>query len=350
MKITTIKLVAPALCVGASLLSGSAFADVFPLKSDDLGLEYRYKTGDHKTGANQGMGKDIGAVRPIGNDKWSGLIADGVDETVNSNHIIYGKKVYAMAAGTVVSCWRNAPNNAKAGTIDPDAADHYIGVGGNNVVIKTAAGVYVKHSHMIPGSISSAICPNNKVKFDKPSGNTMPAEAAVVNGAKIAKGQYLGLAGNSGNSSGPHLHVHMFKDDAAFPMNFEHGMTTPYTDGTASPNGPWTLLNGSTLPTGPILVWAPRSSGHWFVNVKATAMQNWFSHMRDSGLMPESQSCSNGGANYNTEWVPSQGSWKARFGMTATEMANWTNTYAMEGYSQYKWWYCDAVRSAIWRK
>ena len=350
MKTTLLKVVGPALCIGASFLSTSAIADVFPLKSDDMGLDHRYKTSDHKTGANQGMGKDIGAVRPIGNNKWSDLIEGATDRTVNSNHLIYGKKVYAMAAGTVVSCWRNAPNNAKAGTIDPDAESHLIGVGGNNVVIKTASGVFVKHSHMIPGSIAEAICPNNKIRFDKPSGNTMPAEAAVINGAKIAKGQYLGLAGNSGNSSGPHLHVHMFKDDAAFPMNFEHGQTTPFTDGTAPLSGPWTLLNGSTLPSGPILIWAPRSLGHWYVNVAAANMQGWFNHMKDNGQMPETMACTNGGAIYNTEWVPAKGAWLSRFGMTANELASFTNTYAGLGYSQYKSWYCDSVRTAIWRK
>ena len=196
------KLFGTALLAGAAALSASASAAVFPMKSDDLGLTHRYKTGDHATGADQGLGKDIGIVRPIGNNKWSGLVSDGADKTVNSNHLIYGKKVYAMVSGTVVNCWRNAPENAKAGTKDQDVLDFYIGVGGNHVWIKTDDGVYAEHAHMIPGSISSAICPNNKTRFDKPSSSVMPGEAAVLNGAKITKGQYLGLAGNSGNSTG----------------------------------------------------------------------------------------------------------------------------------------------------
>jgi hypothetical protein len=351
MKAAIVHAVGPALCVGASLFSTAALADVFPLKSDDLGLTHRYKTSDHATGANQGLGKDIIAVRPIGNDKWHHLVADGADKTINTNHLIYGRKVYAMVSGTVVSCWRNAPDNAKAGTKDPDVESYLIGVGGNNVVIKTADGVYVKHSHMIPGSISSSICPHNKTRFDKPSGSTLPPEAAVTNGAKIVKGQLLGRAGNSGNSTMPHLHVHMFKNNAAYPMKFEHGQTTPYTNSTASPLGPWTLLNGNSLPTGPILIWAPRSTSNWTVNnISAAAFQGWFNHMRDSGEMPENQPCTAGGAYYNTQWVPSKGSWYARMGMSATEMANLTNTLAAQGYTQYKWWYCGEVRSAIWRK
>ncbi|QYF95220.1 M23 family metallopeptidase [Massilia sp. PAMC28688] len=351
MKSTTSSIAVSFLCASTALFSGAATADVFPLKSDDLGLTHRYKTSDHATGANQGLGKDIIAMRPVGNDKWSHLVADGADKTVNANHLIYGRKVYAMVSGTVVNCWRNAPDNARAGTKDPDVVSHLIGVGGNHMVIKTADGVFVKHSHLVPGTMPSALCPHNKTRFDKPSGSTLPPEAAVVNGAKITKGQFLGLAGNSGNSSMPHLHVHMFKDNAPYQMKFEHGQTTPFTDGTASLNGPWTLLNGSALPTGPILIWAPRSTGYWTVNdIPAARFQGWFNHMKDSGQMPESLACTAGGAIYNTQWVPSKGAWYARAGMNATEMANLTNTLAAQGFYQYKWWYCDAVRSAIWRK
>ena len=249
-----------ALFAGVSILSVSASAAVFPLKSDDMGLSHRYKTGNHASGGSQIYAKDITAVRPIGDNKWSGLVADGADKTVNANHLIYGKKVYSMVSGVVYNCWRNAPDNSKAGTKDPDVLNYYIGVGGNHMVIKTDDGVYAKHSHMIPGSIPSSLCPHNKTRFDSPSGSTFPPEGAVTNGVRVTKGQYLGRAGNSGNSGGPHLHVHMLKDGAAYQMKFERGQTTPYTDSTASPNGPWTMLKGSALPTGPILVWAPRST------------------------------------------------------------------------------------------
>ena len=168
---------------------------------------------------------------------------------------------------------------------------------------------------------------------------------------RITKGQYLGLAGNSGNSTGPHVHVHMIKDGQPHPMKFEHGQTTPFTNGVTSSVGPWALVQGNTLPDGNILVWAPRSTGYWTVNnISSAAFQGWFNHMTDSGQMPENLPCTNNGAIYNTDWVPSQGSWIAYAGMSAAEMANRTNTLAAQGYYQYKWWYCDSVRSAIWRK
>ncbi|MES2322312.1 MAG: M23 family metallopeptidase [Pseudomonadota bacterium] len=341
-----------AMLAGAALLSVSASAADFPLKSDDLNLNHRYVTGTHGAGYLQGEAKDIGAVRHIGNNKWSNLVSDGADSTVNANHLIYGKKMYAMVSGTVVGCWRNAPDNAKAGTKDKDVLDFYIGVAGNHVWIKTDDGIYALHAHMIPGSVPASICPNNKVKFTNPSDTGWIApEAAVSGGVKITKGQFIGLSGNSGNSTGPHVHVHMAKNSAVYKMPFAHGQTTPYTNGNAAPNGPWTLLKGSTLPDGPILVWAPRSTAYWTVNnIASQAFQGWFNHMTDSGEMPENMPCTSGGAVYNTDWVPSQGSWYAGAGMTAAEMATKTNTLAMQGYSLYKWWYCDSVRSAIWRK
>lgn len=291
-------------------------------------------------------------MRYVGNNQWSNLVSDGADATVNSNHLIYGRKVYAMVSGTVVGCWRNAPESAKAGTKDPDVKNFYIGVAGNHGWIKTSDGIYALHAHMIPGTISSAIGPHEKTRFDKPGDSGWIAtEAAVSNGVTITKGQYLGLAGNSGNSTGPHVHVHMAKDFAVYDMPFEHGQTTSFANDSASPNGPWTLLKGSVLPTGSILVWARRSTGYWTVNnVSSTAFQGWFKHMSDSGQMPENLPCANGGATYNTDCVPSKGSWYAKAGMSAIELANTTNSPAQQGNYQYKWWYCDAVRSAIWRK
>lgn len=346
--LTTIR---TALFAGMAIMTATASAAVFPLKSDDMGLTHRYKTGDHATGALQGHGKDIIALRPTGGNNWTSLVTDGADKTINSNHLIYGKKMYAMVSGTVVNCWRNAPENSKAGTKDQDVLDFYIGVGGNYVWIKTDDGTYVLHAHMIPGTISQTICPHNKTRFDNPSSWTRPPEGNVVNGVKIVKGQYLGLSGNSGNSTGPHVHVHMEKDGAPVAMPIEHGQTTPFTNGVTPTTGPYTLLKGSALPTGPILVWAPRSKGYWTVNnVSSAAFQGWFNHMTDSGEMPENLPCTDGGAWYDTQWVPSAGSWYAGAGMNATEMANKTNSLALQGYSLYKWWYCGSSRSAIWRK
>ena len=341
-----------AMIAGLALISISAGAAEFPLKSDDLNVTHRYATSNHGGGYLQALAKDIWAVRPTGSSSWSHLVTDGADSTVNANHLIYGRKMYAMVSGTVVGCWRNAPNNAKAGTKDADVVNGYIGVAGNHVWIKTDDGIYALHAHAIPGSIPASICPNNAVKFVKPSGTGwIAAEAAVTNGVRITAGQFIGLAGNSGNSTGPHVHVHMAKNDAVYAMPFSHGSTTPNVGGTAAYKGPWTMLKGSTLPAGPILAWAARSTGYWTVNnIDAENFQGWFNHMADSGQMPETMVCTDGGDNYNTTWVPSKGQWVANHGMSASDFTLKNALYTAQGYTLYKWWYCGSIRSGIWRK
>jgi len=68
----------------------------------------------------------------------------------------------------------NAP-----GTISP------VYVPGNSVIIKTANNEYLFFAHFKQHSIK------------------------VLEGQQVTKGQFLGLCGNSGNSSEPHLHFHI---------------------------------------------------------------------------------------------------------------------------------------------
>jgi Peptidase family M23/Bacterial tandem repeat domain 1 len=340
------------LLATTALISVQTLAAQFPLRSDDLNLNHRYRTGNHGAGYLQEQAKDITAVRAATSNTLSSLIADGVDATVNSNHLIYGRAMRAMISGTVVGCWRNAPDNAKAGTKDADVVNGYIGVAGNHVWIKSDDGVYALHAHAIPGSISSSICPHNATKFTNPSSTGWIApEAAVTNGVKITAGQIIGLVGNSGNSTGPHLHVHMAKNATALAMEFDHGATTSNTGTASAINGPWTLLSGNAIPTGPRLIWAPHSTAYWTVNnIQDEHFQGWFNHMVDSGEMPENMSCSSNGQIYNSDWVPSKGGWVAHHGMTASDFTIKNATYTAQGFTLYKWWYCDSIRTAIWRK
>jgi hypothetical protein len=329
----------------------SASAAEFPLRSDKIALGHRFMTFTHAAGAGQDQGKDISLMRPTANNGWSLLTTDNADSTVNSNHLIYGQEIRAMVSGTVVACWRNAPNNAKAGTKDANTLKFLNPVPGNHVWIRTDDGTLALHAHAIPGTVPASICPNEGVILSKPDQNPFPAEAAVTGGVRITAGQVIGLAGNSGNSTRPHLHVHMQKNNAPAPMPFDHGMTTPMVNGQASYSGPWTKLAGKTLPLGDILIWAPRSTAFWTINnIHDENMQGWFDHMTDSGEMPENMPCSADGQTYNTDWVPSKGSWFAHFGLSAAQLSAKNTTYAAQGYFQYKWWFCGPLRAAIWRK
>lgn len=339
------------LLASATLLSISAVAVEFPLRADDLNLHHRYSTGDHWSGGTQEKGFDIGAVRHIGNNAWSSLKTDGASSTVNSNYIIYGAKIRAMAAGTVVGCWRNSPENT-AGSKLQKVLDGYIALGGNHVWILQDNGVYVLYAHAQPGTVPAAICPHNNTYLTNPEkSNPWTQDGRVTNGVRVQAGQVLGVVGNSGNSTGPHLHVHMEKDGLPVTIKFDHGQTTPFTNNTASVNGPWTLLNGNALPAGKVLVWAPHSVGYWTVNnIPDERFQAWFNHFADSGVMLDTLPCTNSGQIYNTTWIPASGSWYAHAGMSLATFTQKSTYYANLGYTRTGWWYCGPVYTGIWRK
>ena len=97
----------------------------------------------------------------------------------NSDWPAYGAPLYAVADGTVVSTVDNLPD------IPPLAAPNLSGpqdYGGNNVSIKIGPDRYAVYAHLQPGSVR------------------------VRRGQRVRTGQIIGLLGNSGNTTFPHLH------------------------------------------------------------------------------------------------------------------------------------------------
>jgi murein DD-endopeptidase MepM/ murein hydrolase activator NlpD len=47
----------------------------------------------------------------------------------------------------------------------------------------------------------------------------IPGSVAVKEGERVVRGQVLGRVGNSGNSSAPHLHMHVMDRNALFAAN-----------------------------------------------------------------------------------------------------------------------------------
>lgn len=116
---------------------------------------------------------------------WLQLYPDGKsyqgDPKDNKNYRDYGSEVHAVADGVVTEVKDGIPQNipgpdSRAVPITLDT------IGGNHVIMQIADGVYAFYAHMQPGSI--------RVKL----------------GDKVHRGQVLGLLGNSGNSTEPHLH------------------------------------------------------------------------------------------------------------------------------------------------
>ncbi|MGH9744624.1 MAG: M23 family metallopeptidase, partial [Candidatus Acidiferrales bacterium] len=118
---------------------------------------------------------------------WVQENADGKtyqgDSTDNKNYRAYGAEIHAVADGVVTQTKdgipQNIPNQPPVVPITLET------VGGNHVIMEIGDGLYAFYAHMQPGSV--------RVKV----------------GDKVRRGQVLGLLGNSGNSSEPHLHFHI---------------------------------------------------------------------------------------------------------------------------------------------
>jgi murein DD-endopeptidase MepM/ murein hydrolase activator NlpD len=129
---------------------------------------------------------------------WVRLNPDGSthegDPKDNKNYRAYGEEILAVADGVVTEVKDGIPQNvpglnSRAVPITLET------IGGNHVLLQIASGVYAFYAHMQPGSI--------RVKV----------------GDRVRRGQVLGLLGNSGNSTEPHLHFQLC--DANSPLGSE---------------------------------------------------------------------------------------------------------------------------------
>jgi hypothetical protein len=118
----------------------------------------------------------------------------------NENYWVWGQPVIAPADGTVVAVVDNIAANAP-GALPADPSD----IAGNHVVLQIGEAAYLFLAHMQEGSIT------------------------VKQGDTITAGTHVGLAGNSGNSSQPHLHIHVQNEpDITSPTAF--GLPITFAD------------------------------------------------------------------------------------------------------------------------
>ena len=100
------------------------------------------------------------------------------DGKINEDYYAFGKELFAPADGEIVLVVDGIKDN-KPGILNPNY------VPGNSVIIKTVHNEYLFFAHFKQHSIK------------------------VKQGQKVKQGDLLGLCGNSGNSSEPHLHFHI---------------------------------------------------------------------------------------------------------------------------------------------
>lgn len=103
------------------------------------------------------------------------------DPKDNKSYLAFGQDALAVADGVVAAVLDGIPNNVPG--IDSRAQPITLAnVGGNFVQLDLGNGLYAFYAHMQPGSLR------------------------VKAGDKVRRGQVIGLVGNTGNSTEPHLH------------------------------------------------------------------------------------------------------------------------------------------------
>ena len=125
---------------------------------------------------------------------WMRVNANGEfvhgDPGVASNYVDYDAKVYAVADGTVVETL-NDLDDQPPGTLPDPTTITLKTVDGNHVILDIGHGLYAFYAHLRKGSVT------------------------VHKGEHVKAGMVIGNLGNTGNTSGPHLHFHIMDGPSA---------------------------------------------------------------------------------------------------------------------------------------
>jgi hypothetical protein len=154
--------------------------------------------GDHVE-RSQAFAYDIAPLGP----RYE-LLRDG-DGSENAHFAGWERAVRAPAAGVVVRVQADVPDNPAPGQLsdlDQHLAERWA-VAGNGLVIDHGNSEFSLLGHMRQGSVT------------------------VRHGERVHAGQTVGKVGNSGQSTGPHLHYHLMDGPELFRSN---GLPSRFTD------------------------------------------------------------------------------------------------------------------------
>jgi hypothetical protein len=114
------------------------------------------------------------------------------DPTRNDSYFVYGASVHAVAPGRIIAVQDGVPENTPTEPLPPADLES---APGNYVVQALDAGHFALYAHLQPGSLQ------------------------VSPGQHVQRGQVLGVVGNSGNSTEPHLHFHVMDRPSPLAAN-----------------------------------------------------------------------------------------------------------------------------------
>ena len=226
---------------------GTGYA--FPASSVDL-KEGEFWSGRSAVHGEAGGGTQLFAydlgVRAYdsSSDSWPTRPA-GSDATKNDSYYVWGKPILAIADGVVKQIRDGMPANTPPSIPDPAPSP----VEGNYFYIQHASDLAL-YAHLQAGTLNPAL-----TSGPNPDGT----------GATVTKGQLLGLAGNSGRSSEPHLHIQVNRTTIPWggpprPLSFDTipmldmSVTAPYT-WPPNTDSPWSVVPGSAVPSVLSAIW-----------------------------------------------------------------------------------------------
>jgi hypothetical protein len=179
----------------------------------------------------------------------SARLLPGTDGTMNEHYRLWGKPIHALADGTVADFCNDFPTNQVPGQVDPAAeAYDFKGVtphGNGNffTIVDTSKEETILYAHMQPGTLNPSL---------------------VKAGAAVKKGDFLGLAGNAGSASEPHLHIHASHTptSGASWLGFGRPMPLFNVQALSAPNfqqngsaSQWSLLHKRGVPPDDCCLW-----------------------------------------------------------------------------------------------
>lgn len=142
------------------------------------------------------------AIDFLGLDEQGRAVRRAPRGSANEDWIGFGAEVVAVGDGVVRDAHDGVADRVPLATPGPPASTTARGLYGNFVVLETG-GVFVHYAHLQQGSVR------------------------VRPGQRVRRGEAIGRLGNSGNTTGPHLHLHVsdrvtFEASDGLPYLFRH--------------------------------------------------------------------------------------------------------------------------------
>jgi murein DD-endopeptidase MepM/ murein hydrolase activator NlpD len=228
---------------------------LFPARATDLAPNEFWSgaSNAHWSGGDQLFAYDLEVKGwDATTNQWSNL-RPGTKGSSNQDYLVYDRPIHAMAEGTVIDFRDDLDDNVPGKFPDPAKIVDY---SGNHFNIQHGNEV-VLYAHLKKGSLNPAL------------------RSA---GAAVRPGDLLGHAGNTGNTTNPHTHIHAIRGTQPWvgtlrPIPFHDAQVVAFSELPAGTRvGPWTREQGQGLPPVTSAVWPAPTRPFWNTNLRCDGL------------------------------------------------------------------------------